>query len=140
MKKNIIGTLVGACLTAAFALGISFSTIDTPLEAQTGSFTGIHRTFTTQTAVGATTALTPRGIPTDHTIELIVTGAPATCTYQAQGSRDGTTWFNLSASAITCTSTITAFESNKPVVHVRGNILTLTGGTSPSVTMKYIGR
>lgn len=113
----------------------------TPAEAQqVGSFQGFHRAFTAQTAVGATTGVAMKGIPIQHTIELIVTGAPATCTYSLQGSRDGTTWFTISASAITCTSTTVAFEANKPTVYVRGNLLTLTGGTAPTVTLKYIGR
>lgn len=117
-----------------------FALLESPVQAQVGWFQGIHRTFTTQTATGATTALTPRGIPTHHTAELIVTGAPTGCTYRLQGSRDGTTFFNISASDVTCTSTTVAFEANKPTVHIRGNLLTLTGGTSPSVTLKYVGR
>jgi len=117
--------------------------LETPVEAQGAGFQGFHKTFTTQSATGATSAAAAnglRGIPVNHTIELITTGAPATCTYQLQGSRDSTTWFNMSAAAITCTSTIVAWEANKPVVNVRGNLLTLTGGTAPTVTLKYVGR
>jgi hypothetical protein len=114
---------------------------ESPVEAQT-AFPGLQKTFTTQTATGATAAgfTQTRGIPVNHTAELIVTGAPATCTYRLQGTRDGTTWFDISASAITCTTTTVAFEANKPAVNVRGNLVTLTGGTSPSVTLKYIGK
>ena len=111
------------------------------LSAQAGDFRGFHRTFTTQTAVGATASSGQmRGIAVHHTTELIVTGAPTGCTYRLQGTRDGTTWFNLSAADVTCTTTAVAFEANKPAVQVRGNLLTLTGGTTPSVTLKYIGR
>lgn len=111
-----------------------------PVEAQGSWFRGFQKTFTTQTTTGATASSgLMRGIPLAHAIELIVTGGPATCTYRLQGTRDGTTWFNVSASDITCTSTTVAFESGKPAVSVRGNLLTLTGGTSPTVTLKYIG-
>lgn len=102
---------------------------------------GAYNAFTTQTATGATAAfLAPTSVLSHHTIELITTGGPATCTYRLQGSNDNVTWFNISAADITCTTTIVAFETNKPVIRVRGNLLTLTGGTTPSVTLKYAGR
>jgi len=115
--------------------------LEPPLEAQAGDFRGFQKTFTAQTTTGATaTSGLMRGIPVWHTAELIVTGGPATCTYRLQGSRDGVTWFNISAADITCTSTTVSFEVGKPAVSVRGNLLTLTGGTTPSVQLKYIGR
>ena len=111
------------------------------VEAQTGDFRGFQKTFTAQTAVGATASSgLMRGVPVAHTAELIVTGTPTTCTYRLQGSRDGVTWFNISAADITCTATTVAFENGKPAVTVRGNLLTLTGGTSPTITLKYIGK
>lgn len=114
---------------------------ETSLEAQSGDFRGFQKTFTTQSATGATaTSGLMRGIPVSHTAELIVTGGPAGCTYRLQGTRDGTTWFNISAADITCTATTVAFETGKPAVSVRGNLLTLSGGTAPTVTLKYIGR
>lgn len=114
---------------------------ESPLEAQSGDFRGYQKTFTTQSATGATASSgLMRGIAALHTAELIVTGAPATCTYRLQGTRDAVTWFNISASDITCTTTTVSFEANKPAVQVRGNLLTLTGGTAPTVTLKYVGR
>jgi hypothetical protein len=128
-------------LIAFIAVIFSFGTPPEPLEAQAGG-AGYHRTFTAQTAVGATSAsgTLKNGIAINHTAELVVTGAPATCTYRLQGSRDGSTWFDISASAITCTTTTVAFEANKPAVQIRGNLVTLTGGTAPTITLKYIGR
>ena len=111
-----------------------------PLHAQTGDFRGRSYTFTTQSAVGATTGRSLGGVAITHTTELIVTGAPATCTYRLQGSRDNSTWFNISAADITCTATTVAFVHGAPAQYVRGNLLTLTGGTAPTVTLKYIGR
>jgi len=113
---------------------------ETPLDAQS-EFRGYRKTFTTQTTTGATASSgLMRGYAVNHTAELIVTGGPATCTYRLQGTGDGTTWFNISAADLTCTSTTVGFEANKPVAQVRGNLLTLTGGTTPTVTLKYIGR
>ena len=138
-SSGIIGLLV---LTACILGGMLFSA---PVEAQ-NTFRGISKTFTAQTAVGQTTgyavasAGAQAGIPVNHTIELITTGAPSGCTYRLQGSSDGTTWFNISAADITCTSSTVSFEANKPAKYVRGNLLTLTAGTSPTVTLKYIGK
>lgn len=118
------------------------SLFQTPLEAQGGlDFRGFQKTFAAQTVTGATASSgLMRGIAIFHTIELIVTGAPTGCTYRLQGTRDAVTWFNISAADITCTSTTVSFEVQKPSVQVRGNLLTLTAGTSPTVTLKYIGR
>lgn len=111
------------------------------VEAQAGDFRGFQKTFATQSGTGATaTSGLMRGVPVAHTAELIVTGGPAACTYRLQGSRDGVTWFNISAADITCTATTVAFENGKPAVTVRGNLLTLSGGTTPTVTLKYIGK
>lgn len=138
MKRYVLGI----ALTALVLLGYgSVTRFGEPLDAQTGQFAGFQKTFTTQTATGATaSAGNIRGIAVSHAAELIVTGAPATCTYRLQGTRDGTTWYNISASDITCTSTTVSFETGKPAVSVRGNLITLTGGTAPTVTLKYVGR
>lgn len=134
-KLTVMGVLL------ALMMMISVITPTPTVEAQAGDFRGFQKTFTAQTAVGATISSGQmRGVAVWHTIELIVTGAPATCTYRLQGTRDGITWFNISAADITCTATTVSFESGKPAVQVRGNLLTLTGGTSPTITLKYIGR
>lgn len=97
-----------------------------------------RNTFAAQNATGQTTGFLASTF--NHAIELIVTGSPSTCTYRLQGSIDNSTWFNISASDITCTSTTVAYEVDKPVVYVRGNLATLSGGTAPTVTLKYAGR
>lgn len=110
------------------------------LKAQVGNFQGIHRVFAAQNATGQTAALLINAIATNHSIGLVTTGAPSGCTYRLQGSRDGTNWFNISASDITCTSTVLSNEASKPFPRVRGNLLTLTGGTAPTVTLHYVGK
>jgi len=156
MRRNMLATLLGLALLAGYSVGTTLPApfldggaphslrqlIEPSLEAQVGDFRGYQKTFPAQSGTGATASSgLMRGIAMFHTIELIVTGAPATCTYRLQGTRDAVTWFNVSAADITCTSSIVTFESAaKPVVQVRGNLLTLTGGTAPTVTLKYIGR
>lgn len=143
MRKNLSGIVLSLVLGACI---LFVGEMTSHVEAQ-APFRGISKTFTTQTATGATTgygvasaSASNAGVPINHTVELIVTGGPATCTYSLQGSADNSTWFTISASAITCTSTTVAFEANKPTKYVRGNLLTLTGGTAPTVTLKYIGK
>ena len=129
--------LPGSFEPSAFSL---YDALEAPLNAQ-APFPGYHRSFTAQTATGQTSSSGQiRGVVVNHTIELITTGGPSGCTYRLQGTRDAVTWFNISSADITCTSTTVAFEANKPAVQVRGNLLTLTGGTAPTVTLKYIGR
>lgn len=79
---------------------------------------------------------------TKHTIHLRVTGGPATCTYRLEGSLDPDEvtpeWFDLSGT-LTCTTSTMVHIVDRPVMRVRGNLLTLTGGTSPTVQLRYLG-
>ncbi|MCI0403455.1 MAG: hypothetical protein L0212_08030 [Acidobacteria bacterium] len=80
--------------------------------------------------------------PSQHTVQLTVTGAPATCTFELEGTLDdtaGATAFSLSGS-IPCTSSTMFHVVNKPVNFIRGNLTALTGGVSPTVTFQYVGR
>lgn len=150
MRRYILLLAAFIAVTVSFDLGYRLQTdvarvapsfgLVAPLEAQSDSFRGFNRAFTAQTTTGATTGYAMRGIATTHTAHVIVTGGPATCTYRIQGSRDGTNWFNISGSDITCTATATQFTTGAPTVYIRGNLLTLTGGTSPTVTLHYIGK
>lgn len=100
----------------------------------------VRNSFASQNATGATAAIIPDNALKTHSIQLIVTGGPAGCTYRLQGSNDGgTTWFNVSQADITCTATVNAFEVDKPAARLRGNLLTLSGGTAPTVTLHYVG-
>lgn len=111
-----------------------------PARAQTTS-TGTTRSFITQTATGATVAFDPAMVTQDHGSQIVVTGGPAGCTYDLEGSNDGgTTWFDITASPVTCTSTVESFVTGKPVDMVRGDLVTLSGGTTPTVTLHYAGR
>lgn len=80
--------------------------------------------------------------PSKHTVQVVVTGGPATCSIQLEGTLDAisssSTWANLSGSQ-TCTSTVTFHVTERAVKGVRVNVTALTGGTSPGVSAKYTG-
>jgi hypothetical protein len=74
-------------------------------------------------------------IPT-ATLQLVVTGAPTTCTYRLEGQlRDATGWDVLAeiTGAECIDGKMVHFES-KAVDVLRGRLHELTGGTSPEVT------
>jgi hypothetical protein len=79
-----------------------------------------------------------RALPSNHAVLAVVTGGPATCTISLQGTIDGVTWDTIS-SATTCTSSVYFYASGKPVSGIRANLTALTGGTSPTVTVYYVG-
>lgn len=100
----------------------------------------IHQ-FTALDAVGASSPVNIQlgaRYPDKHTLSIITTGSPATCTIELDGSLDGTNWFDLSGDQ-TCTSSLMVHVINKPVQQVRVNLTVLSGGTDPTVTVKYLG-
>ncbi len=76
--------------------------------------------------------------PSKHTVAVVPSGSPTGCSIKLEGSLDGTTWFDLSG-AQTCTSNVMVHVVDKPVDYVRVNLTALSGGTSPSVTVSYLG-
>lgn len=82
----------------------------------------------------------------NHVFEVEVTGTPATCTLQMQGSNGDLlnfaqsphNWFNV-GTAITCTTAQQLVVVNVPAGLIRPNLTVLTGGTSPSVRVWYLG-
>lgn len=122
-----------------FVLAVSFFVMDvTGLAQPTPGQRGRSGSFAAQTAVGQTLSL-GTGVTNTHTSQLVVTGAPTGCTYRLQGSNDSVTWFDISASDITCTSSTVSHTVDKPSLYVRGNLLTLSGGTAPTVRLHYAG-
>jgi hypothetical protein len=107
--------------------------------AQTVNERAARANFGTFTAAAATNAFDVSYlVPTHHSFAAIVTGAPATCTVQLEGSLDGTNWFALTA-ATTCTSSVFASAANYATDYVRLNLTALTGGSSPTVSLRYLG-
>ena len=104
----------------------------TLLNAATG--TGAGGTFKTNT------------IPDKHTVQVTMGGTvvATAVTVDLEGSLDGTFWQALASHALDA-GEITAEGAifhvvNAPIKYVRANLTTLTGGTAPTVTVKYLGK
>ena len=95
------------------------------------------------TATGVSTSWAVRMKPRNHSVQITITGAPTAVTVDLEGSLDGNTWVSL-ASHVMSAGELTAAAAlfhvvDKAVRYVRINILTLTGGTAPTVTTLYEG-
>ena len=73
-----------------------------------------------------------------HTLQVDTTGSPSAATLQLEGSLDGTTWTALSPAMDVSSSTM-FHVLDAAVAFVRSNLVTLTGGSSPTVTARYLG-
>ena len=97
--------------------------------------------FPAQSLTGTTDSLAMGSIPqppSKHTVQLTVAGSPSTCTYRLEGSLDGSLWSDLSGTQ-SCTASVMFHVVDKPVSWLRGNLLTLSGGSSPTVQFTYQG-
>jgi len=95
--------------------------------------------FAAQNAVGATSdmACFPNGYPSRHTVSLVVTGTPATCTYSLM-SCDNAGCYDISGPQA-CTASVQFSVDQRPARCIEGYVDTLTGGSSPTVQMNYTG-
>lgn len=80
----------------------------------------------------------PRHVTTPaFTWQTVITGAPATCQVDIQGTLDQNpataNWFQIDTN--TATTSYIQHIANKPVSHIRAKLVALTGGTSPTVTV-----
>lgn len=70
-----------------------------------------------------------------HTMAVTLTGEPTNCEVALEGSHDGYAWFPLGTLQCALTGGIKTTQPTAHLfTHVRANLLTLTGGTSPTVT------
>lgn len=99
----------------------------------TSSGSGPNASLNAVTTTGAG-AVTDLGVVRSvHTVQTIVTGAPASVAVNLEGSLNGSTaWATLVSSTSTTGDIQTV--SGKAVRYVRANLATLTGGTAPTVT------
>jgi hypothetical protein len=95
------------------------------------------KTWAALTGAGTTTAFTVAGND-KHTVALAVTGTPDACTARLEGTVDGTTFFDVSGTQ-TCTSSVMFHVTDRPLEQVRVVLISLTGGTAPTVTPTYLG-
>lgn len=68
-----------------------------------------------------------------HTMVRTAAGGPTDMNVDMEGSHDGASWFTL-ASLTNSTAAPQAVTSERVVRYVRANLLSLTGGASPTVT------
>ena len=73
-----------------------------------------------------------------HSVMAIVTGSPSGGVCNLDGSLDGINWFDISGNQ-TITSSAMFHVVNKPVMYIRVNLSTLSGGPGPTVTFWYLG-
>jgi len=95
------------------------------------------------TATGAGSTWVVRTIPVKHTVQAVMGGTvvATAVTVDLEGSLDNTNFFTLASHAFTAAE-ITAEAAmfhvvDKPIKFTRANLTTLTGGTAPTVTVKY---
>ena len=109
---------------------------------------GLTQTFTApgNSKVISTINLNGNNYNVNHTVQAFSTGSPTTCTAHLWGTLKRasdnpvfpTDYADLSGS-IDCT-TVTMFHVvGKPVVNVVIQLATFSGGTTPTVTFRYIG-
>ncbi len=65
--------------------------------------------------------------------EVRLTGSPTSVQVDLEGSIDGSNWYQLGSH--TATTDALNWTLDKPVLFVRGNVVTLSGGTSPTATV-----
>lgn len=97
-----------------------------------------YKILNAATATGAGSAFDLGDAASVFTMQVVLTGAPATDTTKLEGSLDGTNWFDLTGLTLSAAGAVT--NSADAGVHfatryVRANVTTLTGGTAPTVSV-----
>ena len=102
-----------------------------------------HTLLNAADATGAGSTQRVSLIPSQHTVQATMGGTvvATAVTVDLEGSLDDTTWVQLARHAFSA-GEISAEAAmfhviDKPVKYVRANLITLTGGTDPTVTVKY---
>lgn len=87
------------------------------------------------TGTGAGTALDLGVARRSFGFQVSHTGDPSAVIVDLEGSIDGSNWFVLGTwDETSINSGDIVFVVDKPVTQIRGNLTTLTGGTTPAVT------
>lgn len=112
-------------------------TVTTPLQlGSEGAYS-----FTQLTAPGTTDALEVKSLKY-HTLAYTVTSINTNVVLRAEGSLDGTNWFNLDGNDTDVTvssNTSNAFVFFGNLSNIRGNFVSETGGTAAKVDFVYSG-
>lgn len=96
------------------------------------------------TATGTSVAVKMNRKPAKHTFQIVMGGTvvATAVTVDAEGSLDDITYFQLASHALSA-GEITAEAAmfhlvDTPVKYIRANLITLTGGTAPTITVKHV--
>ena len=96
------------------------------------------------TATGASGSVKMNRKPAAHTFQAVMGGTvvATAVTVDVEGSLDDLTYFQLASHAFSA-GEITAegamfHLADMPVKYIRANLITLTGGTAPTVTVKHV--
>lgn len=92
-----------------------------------------YRLLNAVTATGAGTAYSSKVEPVSIAWQITATGSPTGVSVTLEGSNDNSTWTVLDTSTITTEETRQA--TGRPFKFIRANLGTLTGGTTPTVTV-----
>jgi len=78
-----------------------------------------------------------------HTVQIDITGSPTAVTVDLEGSLNDVTYFTLASHSMTSSelsgSAAMFHVETKRVEYIKANVTTLTGGSSPTVTVRYFG-
>lgn len=95
------------------------------------------------TSTGTSTVLIHSVPVSSHALQVTITGGPSTVRVDLLGSLDNSTFVTISentfsASELTATKAM-FFDVDSPLVYIQAKLTTLSGGTAPTVTVKYVG-
>lgn len=99
-------------------------------------------TVCTQLTAPGVTAAILTGRATYHTFQYVVAAINTNVVVRAEGSLDGTSWFNLSASETDVTKTANGqygMSYNGVVPQVRFRFVSESGGTAATIDVTYEG-
>lgn len=88
--------------------------------------------------VGAGAAIKLNHAYLNHSFQTTITGTPTAVDIRLEGSLDNVTYFELSKSIVFAPTGELRHRANAAVKYIRGNVVALTGGSSPKVNMKYL--
>ena len=95
------------------------------------------------TSTGASTVLIHSVPVKNHTLQVTITGAPTTVRVDLLGSLDNITFVTISENTLSAGELAATkamfFDIDKPMPYVKAKLTTLSAGTNPTVTVKYVG-
>ncbi len=98
----------------------------------------VKRTLLNQvTVTGAGNSVDLMHTYKDYSWQIELTGSPTSIEVRLEGSIDGTNWGILDLITDPSAAGL-RHVVNKPIQYIRANVVTLSGGTNPTVTVKFL--